>query len=61
MGICETKVKVYEGIIPGAEPWQPLEKTNLSVLENYICKIKRDIIGLDFFVKLNVIIKIYLL
>ena len=28
MGICETKVTVYEGIIPGVEPWQLLEKTN---------------------------------
>ena len=51
MGICETKVKVYEGIIPGAKPWQLLEKTNLSVLENYICKIKSDNIGTGFFCK----------
>ena len=53
MGICEKQKTVYERIIPGSTPLQLLEKTNLSNLENYICKIYSDVIGTGFFCKIE--------
>ena len=54
MGICETcRGKGGKGKIPGKTPPQLLEKTNLSDLENYICKIYSDIIGTGFFCKIE--------
>ena len=54
MGICESFPRQGDkGTIPGAQPSQLLEKTNLSYLENYICKIGGDSIGTGFFCKIN--------
>jgi len=54
MGICETcKGKGGKGNIPSQTPPQLLGKTNLSNIENSICKINGDTIGTGFFCKIE--------
>ena len=54
MGICETcRGNGGKGKIPGKTPPQLLENTNLSYLENYICKIYSNTIGTGFFCKIE--------
>ena len=55
MGICEKREKrVNEGYIPGSPKPLVLETTNLSHMENYICKIKTNKkFGTGFFCKLE--------
>ena len=51
MGICEKRI--FEGDIPGARPPELLEKTNLSFMEKYICKINGLKTGTGFFCKIE--------